>query len=327
LTVDATDGPVFAGTGAANGFAASAPAFEGLGFGSSIPAELVIGPSVPEGSVLADLHTHTTLSDGSDSFAEVAHRASLWGVSYVAFTNHDTLVASALCRDAAAPYGVVGIPGIEISAWDPIDESKAHILGYGFTSEKASAIEQLCAPIRAARHEASLAQMAKLEGCGYELDSALVARLASDSGCIFKQHIMAALTVAPFESDEYQNLYRRLFKGEGICAGDGIGYPDAREAVEAIRQSGGIAVLAHPGEFDNYAFVSYLVDVGLTGIEKYHPRHNSRDWEKVDQLAHAYGLVCTGGSDYHGGFGSPASPGAHHVMLQEDDPFLVRIAS
>jgi predicted metal-dependent phosphoesterase TrpH len=256
----------------------------------------------------------------------VARQAARRGVAYLAFTNHDRLVESGLCRDAAAPYGIIGIRGIEISAWDPIGGRKAHILGYGFAGDVAPVIEQLCAPIRAARNRNSLAQMEKLESCGYRLDRAAIERLAKEGACVFKQHIMATLTSAPFVSDEYQGLYRRLFKGEGICAHDSIDYPDAREAVKAICQSGGIAVLAHPGEFDNYAFVSYLVDVGLAGIEKYHPRHNRRDWEKVEQLAQAYGLIRTGGSDYHGRFGAPTSPGLHHIALPPTDPFLTRIA-
>jgi predicted metal-dependent phosphoesterase TrpH len=266
-------------------------------------------------AALADLHTHTTASDGSECRAEVARKAAEQGITHLAFTDHDMLVKSERCQDAAARHGVIGIRGIEISAWDPIGGRKAHILGYGFADKDASAIEQLCAPIRAARHTSALVQMERLESYGYVLDRTLISQLTDDSACIFKQHLMAALTSASFESSEYQKLYRQLFKGEGICAQEHISYPDAREAVAAIRQAGGLAVLAHPGEFDNYAFVSYLVDVGLAGIEKYHPRHTRRDEEKVEQLAGAYSLIRTGGSDYHGSFGAPASPGAHCIAL------------
>jgi predicted metal-dependent phosphoesterase TrpH len=289
--------------------------------------DAVVGAAVApaSNSVIADLHTHTTVSDGSDGFAELARQAAEAGLTHLAFTNHDTLAKGEQGLTAAAQCGLVGILGIEISAWDPIGGRRAHVLGYGFVSEDAPIIEQLCAPIRAARHESSLVQMEKIEAAGFALDRARIERLAGDGGCIFKQHIMAALTAAPFTSGEYQALYKRIFKGEGICAHDAIAYPDARDAVEAIRQSGGIAVLAHPGEFDNYSFISYLVEVGLAGIEKYHPRHTRRDWEKVEQLACAYGLMRTGGSDYHGRFGAPAAPGAQHIVLQPDAPFLARV--
>jgi predicted metal-dependent phosphoesterase TrpH len=293
-------------------------------FGSSPTSPTSPFSSSPN-TALADLHVHSTFSDGADNFTELARQAAKLNITHLAFTDHDTLAGSERGREAAAQHGVVGLAGIEISGWDPIGGRKAHILGYGFVNGNAPIIEQLCAPIRAARHENSLAQIEKLERAGYTLSRSHINRLARDSGCIFKQHIMAALTAAPFTSDEYQALYRRLFKGQGICAHDTVDYPDAREAVEAIRQSGGIAVLAHPGEFDNYSFVSYLVDVGLAGIEKYHPRHSRRDWEKVDQLTCAYGLFCTGGSDYHGAFGAPATPGAQHITLPPNDPFLTRI--
>jgi predicted metal-dependent phosphoesterase TrpH len=282
-------------------------------------------PSASPGFVRADLHTHSTVSDGSEDFEQLARQAAERGITHLAFTDHDTLAGVERACDQAARQGVVGIPGIEISGWDPIGERKAHILGYGFINGNAPIIEQLCAPLRAARHQNSLAQMERLESCGYTLDRGFINRLAQDSGCIFKQHIMAALTTAPFESDEYRALYVRLFKESGVCAHEAIDYPDAREAVEAIRQSGGIAVLAHPGEFNNYAFVSYLVEVGLAGIEKYHPLHSRRDWEKVDQLTRAYGLLCTGGSDYHGSFGAPAHPGDQHIALRADAPLLTRI--
>jgi predicted metal-dependent phosphoesterase TrpH len=271
---------------------------------------------------LADLHVHTTFSDGSESPAEVARKAAARGVTHLAFTDHDTLAGGDRCREAAARHGLIGIRGIEISAWDPVGGRRAHILGYGFADEDAQAIEQLCAPVRAARNASSLAQTEALEGAGWPLDRALVARLARVGGCVFKQHLMAALTQAPFRSGEYQGLYRRLFKGEGPCARDRIAYPDAREAVQAICRSGGVAVLAHPGEFDNYALVPSLVEAGLAGIEKHHPRHSRKDRERVEQLARAHGLIRTGGSDYHGRFGAPTAPGIHHIALPVDAPFL-----
>jgi predicted metal-dependent phosphoesterase TrpH len=294
--------------------------------GSSAPPPDLSDPAAPPPDfVRADLHVHSTFSDGSEDPARLARQAAARGITHLAFTDHDTLAGVEGACEQAARHGIVGIPGIEISGWDPIGGRKAHILGYGLINGNAPIIEQLCAPIRAARHKNSPAQMERLESSGYTLDRGFIKRLTRDGGCVFKQHIMAALTTAPFTSDEYQALYVRLFKQDGICAHDAVDYPDAREAVEAIRQSGGIAVLAHPGEFDNYAFVSYLVEVGLAGIEKYHPRHSRRDWEKVDQLTHAYGLLRTGGSDYHGSFGAPAHPGVQHVILRADTPFLVRV--
>lgn len=284
----------------------------------------------PEGLFSADLHVHTTFSDGSDTPLRVAARAARRNLTHIAFTDHDTLAHVYEGLGAAAQQGLCGIIGIEISAWDVLANTKAHILGYGFPGDpshfmaRVAPIEQLCSPTRLARNEVSLWQLEQLVKAGYKIDRALVKHLTTTAGCVYKQHLMAALTTAPFQSDEYQTLYRSLFKGDGICVRD-ITYPDARDAVAAIVQSGGIAILAHPGEFDNYQLVSHLVEAGLTGIEKYHPRHSKRDWEKVDQLAQTYGLVRTGGSDYHGSYGAPQAPGVHRTVLPATDPFVSRI--
>ncbi|MDR1183475.1 MAG: PHP domain-containing protein, partial [Coriobacteriales bacterium] len=141
---------------------------------------------------------------------------------------------------------------------------------------------------------------------------------------LYKQHVMAALTEHPYGSDVYAELYHRLFKQGGICARD-IPYVDAREAVEAVRQDGGIAVLAHPGQQGVYDLVPSLVDAGLEGIEKYHPAHNEGDWRRVDQLAQAFDLIRTGGSDYHGAYGVKVSPGRHRMAGKPTDPFFSRL--
>lgn len=98
-----------------------------------------------------------------------------------------------------------------------------------------------------------------------------------------------------------------LFKGGGIAQRD-IEYVDMRDAVAAIAADGGLPVLAHPGQFDNYEALPALVDAGLAGIEKYHPDHDYRDTQLCEELAARYSLFCTGGSDYHGRFGKVPVP-------------------
>lgn len=255
----------------------------------------------------ADLHTHTTVSDGSDTFAELLGRARVHGVTHLAVTNHDTTVglaeACALGRERNFP--VVG--GVEISAWDPVAGSRVHILGLGL-SEGAPAVTELCSRTLARRTENTVWQMKQLIDAGYDVDVDKAAALAGASTGFYKQHLMAALTDAPFASSAYQLLYRTLFKNGGIAARD-IEYVDMRDAVEAVVADGGLAVLAHPGQFDNYDAVPVLVDAGLSGIEQYHPDHDYADCRLCAELARRHGLFCTGGSDYHGAFGKVPHPG------------------
>ncbi|MDR1184886.1 MAG: PHP domain-containing protein [Coriobacteriales bacterium] len=276
--------------------------------------------------VSADLHVHTTVSDGSEDFEQVLRAARGLGLTHVAFTNHDTLVGIPFAKNLQARFGVTVIGGIEISGWDAQARRKVHVLGYGFDTEDAPAIRGLCEPLLERRRANTLWQMEQLEQHGFALDRRAVAEFARDSTSLYKQHIMATLTARPYGSDEYGALYRQLFGQGGICERD-ISYVDAREAVWAIKQDGGIAVLAHPGQQDVYDLVASLVDAGLEGIEKYHPAHSKRDWQRVDELASTYGLIRTGGSDYHGAYGTPVRLGQHRMPARPDTPFLSRVAS
>lgn len=259
----------------------------------------------------ADLHCHSIISDGSFTSAELLAQAQAAGLTHLAITNHDTTAgfddAAAAAQALSAVPGNEGsavityISGIEISAWNPASERKVHILGLGL-KENSPAIAALCGPTLRARTENTAWQQEQIEKAGYSLDYELLKKLRAASTGFYKQHLMAALTTAPFTSQEYQTLYKSLFKGEGICKRD-ITYVDARDAVAAITEDGGVAVLAHPGQLDSYDMVPALVDAGLWGIERFHPDHTQADWDRCAELADCFGLECTGGSDFHGDFG------------------------
>ncbi len=253
------------------------------------------------GLVVEDLHVHTTLSDGSDTFEEVLAQAQKRGIRRIALTNHDTTRGIDEARAAGARLGVEVIGGIEVSAYDFTRKRKVHVLGYGLR-EHAPALSALCGPVLDRRRQNSLWQIDRLLEAGFEMDVERALALGQASTCLYKQHLMAALTDAPHASVEYRNLYRSLFKGGGICDRD-ITYVDARDAVRAIGEDGGWAVLAHPGQLDSYDAVPELVAYGLAGIEVHHPDHGPCDHERCRDLAERYGLVCTQGSDYHGLFG------------------------
>ena len=262
-------------------------------------------------SLRADLHCHSTISDGSFTSAELLAQAQAAGLTHLAITNHDTTAgfddAAAAAQALSAVPGNEGsavityISGIEISAWNPETGRKVHILGYGL-KENSPAIAALCGPTLRARTENTFWQQEQLEEAGYKLDQQLLEKLRAVSTGFYKQHLMAALTTASFTSQEYQTLYKSLFKGEGICKRD-ITYVDARDAVAAITEDGGVAVLAHPGQLDSYDMVPALVGAGLWGIECFHPDHGAADRKRCTELAYRYGLECTGGSDFHGKFG------------------------
>lgn len=259
----------------------------------------------------ADLHVHSTVSDGSDSAAEILADAAARGLTHAALTNHDTTRGLDEAAAAGLCAGVQVVGGVEISAYDAVRGRKVHVVGLGLC-EKSRAVEALCAQTLIRRDANSRWQLDRLLDAGYELDCAFVLQLAQASGVLYKQHIMAGLTSAPFGSDAYTALYRSLFKGDGICARD-IAYVDARDAVAAVVADGGYAVLAHPGQLDSWDIVPDLVSCGLSGIEAAHPDHDARDERRARDTAEAHGLFCTAGSDYHGRFGAPPHVGCRRI--------------
>ncbi|MGI6105454.1 MAG: PHP domain-containing protein [Raoultibacter sp.] len=249
-----------------------------------------------------DLHIHSTVSDGSDSFIDIIHQAKRLDISSIAFTNHDTVVGLDFAMGLGEDCGINVIGGVEISAHDPHTKKRIHVLGYGLTSNSPE-VTELCRPVLARRTENTHWQMDRLIKEEFSVDVEKALGYAQVSTAFYKQHLMAGLTENPYGSESYRTLYENLFKGEGIVSRD-IEYVTACDAVKAIIKDGGVPVLAHPGQLDSYEFVPQLVECGLRGIEKYHPDHNLLDVALCSKLQKRYGLIATGGSDYHGTFGS-----------------------
>lgn len=256
----------------------------------------------------ADLHVHSSYSDSSLTMKEVFQEAKRNGVTHLSFVDHDTVAGLAEAKRLEKEYDVTAIPGIEISAYDFERDRKVHILGYNY-DQHARHITRLCTPLFERRHEHTLWQIEQIKRAGYRFHVERVLEAAKPSTTIYKQHVMAQLTDAAYDSNTYQTLYRKLFKGEGPAARDII-YIDAFDAVEAIVADGGLPVVAHPGQLDSYELIPELVEVGLAGIELHHPDHTELDRDKVEALAESFGLFMTGGTDHHGSFGSKIEIGA-----------------
>ncbi|GAA0305995.1 hypothetical protein GGQ92_002871 [Gracilibacillus halotolerans] len=255
----------------------------------------------------ADLHVHSNYSDGFDSVRDVVKRAKETGITHLSFVDHDTVDGFPEISRLAERFDITIIPGIEISAYDFKRNRKVHILGYDY-QPKAEHIKAICEPILQKRHEHSLWQIRQIQSLGYELDVNRITEQALPSKTIYKQHIMKELTDAPYDSSEYKQLYQKLFKNDGVASGD-IVYADAFDAVKAIVADGGLAVVAHPGQLDSYSIIPELVEVGLGGVERNHVDHTVVDHQMVEAHAKEYGLVMTGGTDYHGAFGEPINIG------------------
>lgn len=128
---------------------------------------------------------------------------------------------------------------------------------------------------------------------------------ASGSTNLFKQHIMHALMDAGYTSEIFGDLYNALFSRESetnILAP--TKYPDIKEVIDEIHGAGGIAILAHPTVFDNFDEIDKYVEYGLDGIEVWHPSASEEEIERLGKICKAHKLLLTGGSDFHGFYGT-----------------------
>lgn len=250
----------------------------------------------------ADFHIHTDISDGCSSIEEILNMARESGLTHVAITNHDTVEGLGKAVDLGIREGIKVIPGIEISGFDFQKNKKAHILGFNFDLQGKN-IKKLCNPILERRNANSISQISTLIDAGYKISIKNIIGRARNSRVIYKQHIMEELIERGYTDEIYSDLYRKLFKGKGICSRDII-YVDAVDAVRAIKSDGGTAVLAHPGQFDSYDMIDKLCRAGLDGLELNHEANSSEDMEKIKRYSKKYDLILTGGSDFHGKYGS-----------------------
>lgn len=250
----------------------------------------------------ADLHVHSDISDGSFETVDTIKLAKSQGVTHLGIVNHDTIKGLKEAMTLGRKHRVQVIPGVEISAYDYKRKKKLHILGYNFDLE-GSSITKICEPILEARQQNATRQINLLIQHGYTIDPKEIFKLSQNSLIIYKQHIMAELIRRQYTDSIYSELYYSLFKNGGICSGE-ISYVEATEAIRAIKADGGLAILAHPGQSQAYESVEELVEAGLDGIELMHECHTEEDYSRIKELQQKHDLILTGGSDFHGDYGS-----------------------
>lgn len=256
---------------------------------------------------MIDLHVHTKISDNSLKTPEVIKLAREKGVTHLAITDHDTTKGLTDAVSTGRKLGVDIIPGIEISAFDYKHNKRAHILGL-FIEPGHQALEKLCRPLVEARHAASKEMVERIINAGYDITWDEVEKHAEGGTGVYKQHIMHALVDRGYCESIYCDLYRKLFRRGNGNGTQGIAYIaleyiDALDAIKAVKDAGGLAVLAHPGQLDNYGSVEEWAGAGLEGIEAYHHSHSREDVQKSLEYAEKYSLTITGGSDFHGLYG------------------------
>ncbi|MDA8227515.1 MAG: PHP domain-containing protein [Desulfitobacterium hafniense] len=256
---------------------------------------------------MIDLHVHTKITDNSLTAGEVIKLAKEKGITHLAITDHDTTKGLREAIDIGNTLGVSIIPGIEISAYDYKRKKRAHILGLSIEPDHP-ALEHLCAKLVESRNQASFEMVRRLISAGYHITWDEVQKYAEGGTGVFKQHIMHALLDKGYCKSIYCDLYKNLFRRGSSPETQGLAYIpleyiDAEAAIRAVREAGGVAVLAHPGQLNNYDAIDEWAELGLEGIEVFHPSHSKEDILTSLQYAQKHNLIITGGSDFHGFYG------------------------
>lgn len=248
----------------------------------------------------ADLHCHTKLSDGTMGIEDIIALAVKSGLKTISITDHDCMAGIVRAQIVAKRYGINVIPGVELTCTDKKRSSKAHLLCY--LPDKTERLESICHKNSLSRKTAGRVMSVRTAE-RFPISPEFIVKCATGSTNIFKQHIMQALLEAGYTTTIFGDLYKKLFSkesSENILVNANFTSP--METLEAIHEAGGIAVLAHPGMYDNFELLDELVESGLDGVEVWHPENTEEQQQYLIEYAKKHKLLTTGGSDFHGGY-------------------------
>jgi len=247
----------------------------------------------------ADLHTHTTASDGRHTPEENVRMAQEAGLAAIAITDHDTVAGVADALRAGLRYGVVVVPGVELGT--SANGKDVHILGYGVALEDERWLNRL-RELREARDRRNDRILENLAALGMPILTEELAAAAGRSSrkdkSVGRPHIAQAMVDKGFAADLREAF--DLWLGEGKPAYARQSRISPREAIEWIREAGGKAIVAHPGIYGDDDLVLSLLDQAADGLEAYHPDHDEEQARRYAEWAASRGKLVTGGSDFHG---------------------------
>lgn len=264
-----------------------------------------------------DLHLHSSYSDGSDTPAQVVRAAAERGVTMLALTDHDNVLGVPEAMAEALQIGVRFLPSIEMDAEWP---HEMHILGLDIDTQEPRMKEALVVALKR-RGERNLEIVSRLKNIGCDIS----AYLTGEIGAATRLNIAIALVKSGFAADTREAFAKYLRRG---CPGF---YTVERYTPETIIKlilgAGGVPVWAHPmnGHADPHKIAPMLKELGLLGMEGYHPSLSEGDSVVITSIARQMGLIVTCGSDYHGDHRPEVVPGQtwrNTALLHETRAFF-----
>ncbi len=254
-----------------------------------------------------DLHTHTVHSDGALTPGELIQLANQKRLKVIGLTDHDTVSGIKEAQRVGRRLGVEVIPGIELSSEDRGKD--VHVLGYFIETNCKDLLEWL-KTFREARVTRAKKIVAKLKRFDIDLSVEEVLELAG-TGAVGRPHIAELLVKHGFVND-IKEAFDKFIGTNGPAYVPKYRISPSR-AIELIKASGGVPIIAHPGTIGDPDYVVYLAKLGIQGVEVWHPEHPPNLVETLMEIADDLGLLKTGGSDFHGGNRGKAELGAIRV--------------
>lgn len=273
----------------------------------------------------ADLHLHSTASDGKYTPAHLVRLAHTAGITLMALTDHETLYGVEEAAAAAAKLGIMFLPGVEINT---AAEHEVHVLLYGVTPQMGELTNLLC-EISQGRQERAPKFLEKLAALGMKMT---LDDLQIPEGTDCNRPIVARALVRKGYVNSTQEAFER-YLGINKPAYVKRNHISTEQLLKMARREGAVPVLAHPGLIQNEVFreadtIHQLKQAGLMGIEAWHPKHTSAQGQYWVEMAKRHGLLVTGGSDFHkedddhGPIGSQIN---NWLTMQEDTDRLLSI--
>lgn len=248
--------------------------------------------------MICDLHAHSRFSDGSDSPQQLVELAKKQGLRAVALTDHNTVAGLPSFLEAARGRGVEAVPGCEFST--DYNGVELHILGLFIAPQQYATVTALLEEAQREKERSNQKLVASLVAAGYDLSYEEICK--KSSGQINRAHVAAAMMEAGYVSSVQEAFRTVLGKDHGYYVPPKrIG---AYDCIRFIKSIGAVAVLAHPfldltGE-ELRAFLRSAVAVGLDAMEVAYSKYSPETTAEAFRIAGEFGLLPSGGSDYHG---------------------------
>ncbi len=252
-------------------------------------------------SMRIDLHTHSRVSDGTDTPAALVHAAAEAGLDVVGLTDHDTFDGIADAEAAAIMVGVELWAGVEWST--QLDGESVHLLGYGCDPSDPALAEEL-GRVRLGRRGRVPEMCRRLAELGVPVTVAEVEAMAGGAPSVGRPHFADVMVSKGYVADRAEAFSRFLADG-GPAFVPRYSTP-LGIAIDLIHRAGGVAVVAHPWGRGRERVLRaevlerVVAEHGLDGVEVWHEDHDAEARAVLERLALGLGLVPTGSSDYHG---------------------------